>query len=136
MRFAIVRVQPLQNAGEFQPFRWRITEQDTPLVVRPYFVATEIPHPDAQVRSLGGQGHPLLIFAQVAGQMRRAEHVAAQFIPHHHQHAEEWNAHDEGHPQPARRHQPGLRRRKDDEKGERPAHEQRPFSRFRRAFAP
>ena len=68
--------------------------------------------------------------------MRGAVHITAQLVGHGQQHGKERKAHDHGHPQHTRRHQPSLRGRKDDEESQRSTHNRCAPTRFPVTGAP
>ena len=75
-----------------------------PLLARPDFVSREVPDPDAEVGGIDGQAHARLALAQpglarlkLVDELRRAEHVAAQLVPHHRDQAHVERAEDNRH---------------------------------------
>ena len=76
-------------------------EQAAPPLTRPHVVAREIANPEAKVGGFDGQAHarlalaqPRLAYLQFVDELRRAQHVTAQLVPHHRHQAEVAVAHD------------------------------------------
>ena len=81
----------------------REAKQRPPLLARPDVVSREVPDPDAEVGGIDGQAHARLALAQpgLAGlklvdELRRAQHVAAQLVPHHRDQAQVKRAEENG----------------------------------------
>src|SRR5208283_4824295 len=92
----IIRVDSLQDVVELKSFHFLKAEQCTPTVRRPNFVPHEVSNPNTKMGTLDSEVHSFFTFAQsclthlkLAVELRRAERVIAQLVPHHRDDAKE-----------------------------------------------
>ena len=71
-RFAVVRMQGTDQAGEIDPFQFAKPEELPPVVGRPDFVTRNIPSPKAESCGMRCQIQALVALAEVGGQQGRA----------------------------------------------------------------
>src|SRR5881409_744395 len=101
--FAILRVHNLEHSVKAHWLRFREAEQLSPLLRYPKFVIPDVPKPQTEVRRAGREVNARFAFPQrgfaglkLLGQLRRAKQVVAQFIAHRRDHAQIWEADEEG----------------------------------------
>src|SRR5215471_9425902 len=81
-RLPIIQMKRLEEMLEVQTIRVSETVEFPRFVGSPDFVAHNVPGPQPESRRTGRQFHAPFALAQIPSQLRRSQHVAAQFVSH------------------------------------------------------